>query len=440
MSALQKLLDVGLVDIDSDDTRFAKMQSASSSFAIILKENPSLLIQATLIAIDEEVAEDDPTLEQVEELVRKEWPTMRNTHVNRPRVLLRSITIDALDTVIDNNPEIAGIFWNTAACYYKHEQTRFGKSAHVVEQMLKDANQTAEKEAIKRAELAAPLQKKRKKKSSTPEPVTLDLDGRVVYEDLLTDIEAASGPSNINGETLKSANPNWPNSGGATWSYDFASRMTKALVKSVNLGTERLANSLSESLSSYLNAFERRLIDRMNQTEQCNSEFSELHASSRMRLDVLWWSEALYSPLLCHSYREMNLSVAAVAAAVDLTKIVPALCPASVYYILAETVLRLSRILGINETKPLMSYLNDLAEATPDLGEALPCLSTNSDANKQRLPLLHFVGEASAGVELSSDALCKHAGIESTLNLSAGDFAMWVFRDLQARRLVEELR
>lgn len=439
MSTLQELLNLGLVEIGSDDTRFEKMLSASSSFSSILKENPSLIIQSTLIAIDEEVAEDDSTLAQVEDLVLKEWPTLRNTHVNRPRVLLRSIIIDALSIVIDKNPENAGILWNTAACHFKHEQTRFGNSKPVVEQMLKEANQLAEKEAVKRAQLAAPEPKKRSKKASAPELASLDIEGSIEEEDLLSDIEAASGPSNLNSQALKNSNPNWSNT-GPQWSYDFAPRMTKALVKSVNLGTQRLAKSLSENLFNYLSAFEQRLLNRMDQVEQSNSEIAKPHALSRIRIDVLWWSEALYSPLLCQSYREMNLSVAAVAAAIDLAEIVPALSPASIYYILAETVFRLSRILGSCESQPLISYLNELADAKTDFGEALPRLSTTTDSSEMRLPLVHFVGEASVGTELSSDTLYKRAGIESTLELSAGDFAMWVFRDLQARRLVEELQ
>jgi GTPase-associated system helical domain len=436
MSTLQKLLNLGLVDIGSDDSRFSKMQSASSSFATILREDPSLLIQATLIAIDEEVGENDPTLAQVEDLIRKEWPTMRNTHTNQPRALIRSIIIDALATIIDEKPENAGVFWNTAACYYKHEQIRLGKSLAIVEQLLKDANHTTEKEAIQRAELKAPPSK-RKKKISTPESIPLELNETFINDkdNLLADVEAASGPSNSSNQPLQNANPNWVNA-PQQWEYGFAPRMTKVLIKSVNLGTQRLAKSLSDSLSIYLNAFEQRLLDRMHQSEQSNIAISELHGSSRMRLDVLWWSEALYSPLLRRSYREMNLSVAVVAAAIDLTAIVPALSPTSVYYILAETVLRLSRIMGSKDSQPLVAYLNELTEAKTDFGEALP----NVDINETRLPLLHFVGEASLGSKTSSDTLRKRTGIESSLDLSAGDFAMWVFRDLQARRLVEELR
>ena len=73
MSALQELLNLGLVDIGSDDSRFEKIQSAAIAFAARLKEDPDLLIPATLIAIDNETDENDPLFGLVEELVIVEW-------------------------------------------------------------------------------------------------------------------------------------------------------------------------------------------------------------------------------------------------------------------------------------------------------------------------------------------------------------------------------
>ena len=56
------------------------------------------------------------------------------------------------------------------------------------------------------------------------------------------------------------------------------------------------------------------------------------------QLDVLWWSEAKYSPSLRLGYREMQRAVAAVAMAHDLSMLVPAMAPTSVTYVLGETV------------------------------------------------------------------------------------------------------
>lgn len=430
MSVLQELLNLGLVDIGTDDSRFEKMQTAASAFATKLKEEPDLLIPSTLIAIDNEVDEDNPLFALVEDMVILEWPTLRNTHVNRPRELLRSIIIAALKAAIEGKPEAAGVVHNTATSPCKYGQARLGKATPVIEQLLKEACYIAETEAIQRAGLVSSAVKKRGKKS-VADPISLDLKGAIAAADILTDVERASGPSNVKNETLTDPNPHWPNAANP-WSHQFAPRMAATLVKAVNLGTKRLGESLSKSLADYLGSVEERLTSEVRQTEQ---SLAASHDASRMRLDVLWWSESLYSPSLGFGYREMELPTAAVAAVADLAAIVPALSPVSVNYVLGETILRLSRILDDEDVKTLGFYLGELAKAknefVKDFPQAIP---------EMRLPLLGLVVDASGGVAPSEEIFHSRAGLDISLKLSSGEFAMWVFRDLQARRLVEVLR
>ena len=60
MSTLQELLNLGLVNIGSDDSRLAKMEAAGQALVQHLLSNPTLVIPATLIAIDRDTDEDDP--------------------------------------------------------------------------------------------------------------------------------------------------------------------------------------------------------------------------------------------------------------------------------------------------------------------------------------------------------------------------------------------
>jgi len=249
-------------------------------------------------------------------------------------------------------------------------------------------------------------------------------------------VERASGPHNAQSQAAETPNPHWPNT-GETWSHEFAPRMTDALVKAVNLGSRRLVSSLSKSLNSYQKIIEERLRDEVSQAEQLCVEISESQNSSRMRLDVLWWSEALYSPLLGRSYREAELPVVSVAAAADLAAIVPALSPASVCYVLGEAVLRTSRTVE-EETpiRPLGSYCGELKKAKIDFGKTFHY----ETLDEMRVPLLSLVGDASHGAEQTEKVFLSRAGLDSSLELTPGEFAMWVFRDIQAKRLVEELR
>lgn len=434
MSILQELLNLGLVEIGSEDSRFEKMQAASTALVKRFGEEPRLLIPATLIALDEDVDEDDPFLVLVEEIVTEEWKTLRNTHTNRPRQLLRSIAVDALSTAAAGSAEVSGIIWNTAVSPVRHKQARLGKAADLIVQLLDQAFEMAEVEAVKRAGMAIPAIKRRRKKSSG-EPAKLNIDAKIKSADVLLDVVGAAGPHDADSEAPQNPNPQWSNSAPA-WSYAFAPRMTDALVKAVNLGTSRISESIGKDLTEYMSFLQEQLLEQQKESEKVLNEMTQSISSGRIRLDVLWWSEACYSPLLKRGYRELDQTVAALVAAADLAAIVPPLSPASVSYVLAETVADLSR--GVENSElppPLECYLKSLAEASLDLGGELSHPTTHED----RMPLVDLVAGAAAGKVASTESIRGRAGIDPDLQITPADFAMWMFRDLQARRMVEAL-
>lgn len=154
---LQELLNLGLVDIGSEDSRFEKMNAAAAALVEKLRTEPSLLIPATLIAIDTDVDEGDPLFSLVEELVVAEWKTMRNTHVNRPRELLRAIIIHAISRVTEGSPRAAGVVWLSAISPFNHRQARFGKEASLVADLLSRMGEMVEREAVSRTGMAKPV-------------------------------------------------------------------------------------------------------------------------------------------------------------------------------------------------------------------------------------------------------------------------------------------
>lgn len=434
MSTLQELLNLGLVEIGSDDSRFEKMQSASAALAAKFKEEPSVLVPATLVALDETTDENDPLFDLVEDMVASEWKTLRNTHVNRPRALLRSIIIDAIANSVVDDAQTAAVVWNTAVSPVRHQQVRLGKASSVLEGILTGAGQLAEQEAVVRAGFVASAPKKRRRKAPSQDKAQFSLSATINDGDVLADVARSAGPQHPQSPDLDSPNPHWPNQ-HQPWANEFATRMATALSKAVNLGNARFAELLGEELARYLGEFEKQLTEQFCDVEQLQGDMVQTHESSRMRLDVLWWSEALYSPLLEVGYRELDSSVAAVAAAIDLSKIVPALSPASVAYVLDETLRRAFASTG-NSRQPVHKFLDDVANAQVDFGEHLPAAPTNN----VRLPLIDLVGEAAGGSTVAADAIRERAGVDPELPLSPGEFAMWIFRCAQANRLVEALR
>ncbi|RCV89827.1 GTPase-associated system all-helical protein GASH [Billgrantia montanilacus] len=428
---LQDLLNLGLVDIGSDDSRFAKMESASTKLLKQFEESPPLMITATLVSLDENVDEDTPFLELVEGLVIEEWNTLRNTHVNRPRELLRSITISALAAATDKNPERSAIVWNTAASRLIHDQTSLGKAADLLKQCFERVFSTAESEALRRTgmlEVAQPLRRRKKSTGSTPEAPTLT--GSIESNEVLQEVARAAGPQFPQGQALNNANPHWSNQ-AQQWSYEFTPRMTEALVKAVNLGTSRLAESIAADIAAHIASMEEHLRKQLGQVESLQSKLAESEVAGRMRLDVLWWSQARYSPSQNASYSVLPTSTAAIAAAVDLTAMVPALAPASVTHVLGETMAACTR----SERLSLLDHLKKLNESPPHgFEELLPAGVTNT----ARVPLLEIAAEVVGGSSVSEDDLRSRAGVDPELMLEPAELAMWLFRELQARRIVED--
>lgn len=434
MSTLQELLNLGLVEIGSDDSRFEKMQSASAALAVKFEEDPNVLVPATLIALDETTDENDPLFDLVEDMVTSEWKTLRNTHVNRPQSLLRSIIIDAIANSVVADAQTAAVVWNTAVSPLRHQQVRLGKASTVLESILTGACKLAEQEAIVRAGFVAIAPQKRRKKSQSQGKAQFSLSATINDDDVLSDVARSAGPQHPQSPNLDNPNPHWPNQNNV-WANEFVTRMATALSKAVNLGNARLAESLGEELARYLGEFEKQLAEQFRDVEQLQGDIVQTQESSRMRLDVLWWSEALYSPLMQVGYRELGSSVAAVAAAIDLSNIVPALSPASVAYVLDET-LRRASVSTRDSKQSVQEFLDDVVDARVQFGENLPAAPTSN----VRLPLIDLVGEATAGSKVPADAIRQRAGVDPALLLSPGEFAMWIFRCVQAKRLVEALR
>ena len=425
MSALQKLLNIGLVPIGPDDSLFEKVASTSRALAAEMKTDPNVLIPATIIAIDDDVEEDAKLFSMVEEILTKEWNTLRNTHVNRPCALLRSIIVDALSEVADSSPEAAGIVWNTATSRLRHGHVSLGRTGDVVTGILMRASEKSEAEAAGRAGLVATSNRPTIAKKDAVKNATLSSEDVLKQKQLLMKVVRAAGPSDEQGKSLNDPNPYWPDQ-AQHWSYEFAPRMSAAIADAVNLGTARLIDSLGEQIPAYLKAVEHQLRGELR-------AIAQFHRASQMRLDVLWWSTSLYSPSRRVGYQDLPVPLAAVTAALDLAAIVPSLAPASVGYVLLETVRRIARLVGFADQQSIVGYLDSLSSTGIDFDGYLG----RSTVGDSCVPLLSIIAEVSGGGCVSPGELRARAGVEGEKNISAAEFAMWVFHDLQARRLVD---
>jgi hypothetical protein len=154
---------------------------------------------------------------------------------------------------------------------------------------------------------------------------------------------------------------------------------------------------------------------------------------SDLRLSVLWWAEALYSPSIKDSYRVLPATAALVAMAHDLFKQVGSLTPASVAYMLGETAARLPSV-SWTQKHALSSLLGELHKEHRHLENIVE----EPQQHEGRRPLLETVEAVIHGPSLAAGELTNRTGLPEDLQITLPEFAMWCFRNLQARDLSEQ--
>lgn len=389
MSTLQALLNLGLVNIGSDDSRLAKLEATGEVLVAHLLSSPALVIPATLIAIDRDIDAEDPLLTFVDERLVNEWKTIRNTHVNRPRELLRSIIIHALSDLGARTPPMAALIWHTAFSPINHQQARFGKEGDFVRQLLQNFHERVEEAAPARVCLSAPPPKQHRNKAPLPSYTQLTADN------FSTDIARSVGPHDQAGTPYKDPNPHWPNE-GQPWSDEFTPRMTAVLVKAVNLAMNHIVTAVTTNLQSS----EQRLTTHMESRQ----------SATDVQLDVLWWFQAKYSPSLRRSYRDMSPVAAAVAMAHDLSMFVPAMSPTSVTYVLGEAVAAVAHD-SKHAKCSVATLLDDLRTNTSHLRELVP----NTTTANGRVPLWNLVAQTVTGNPTENHDVQRKTGIAPDL-------------------------
>ena len=341
------------------------------------------------------------------------------------------------ESMATKNSEASGVVWNTAAPMLLHKQAHTGNAASIIEGFLDQAAKAAEEEAIARAGLCDVPTEKRKLKKTSKKAAKPDVSISIEKDDVLADVARAAGPQYPGIQQLPDPNPHWSNQQQA-WSHQFTPRLAEALVNAVNLGTERLGDRIQTVLTEHISAIEKRLSDPLDNAQAYYSNVAQSYASSRMRLDVLWWSTARYSPLLRKGYRELHLPIVSLAAAIDVVKIVPPLAPASIAYVLAETVENVRRnSTSANVIYKIGDYLQAFESANLDIQESLLSSASNST---MRMPLIELIVEATSGSVGTVEKILSITGIAPSLEVGLADFSVWIYRGLQARRLVETLR
>lgn len=421
MTVLQRLLEADLVEIH-DDAEMEKLTAAAALVEKQLTAGKLALAPATLVAMDPQIAPDEPVLDVVYAAVATQWPTVKKRHPNRPVAVLRGVLAQALADA-GKSDEAAGVIWATASSYAP--QAPLAREAEVWAEILAPISNRAERAAWAAwsgrgtgsvLEFTPP-----DLPSAIASTTTLDSTKLAAY------LAAAAGPVEGSPAGVKAntkvvdqgydagqANPAWAEAFGATASAGISlavDNSLKAFAKSIDFTpltdaltrhTKLIANALTEALAPLYTV--------------------------ELRSRALLWRSALYSSSQRVAYRDLRPELAVVAIAADLAVDVPALSPASVDNLVWEAT---HAVLGA-EAMSISAFATALTSSDREAAAALLGRETVAGGRKT---MASFLRAASTDGKVAQDVRAE-LGVEAAMEIRMADLARWLFRDLRAERIV----
>ncbi|MGM5034952.1 GTPase-associated system all-helical protein GASH [Tardiphaga sp. 803_E3_N1_3] len=426
---LQRFLNNGLINVGGDDTKLEKLSQAAKHLAGILKKTPSKALNYALIAFDPEAPEDDPVIQEALVVLQGQWATYRNTFSATPVAAIRAILLDALLTAAVDDDRVGVCFVASARnalplLNADHERDIWVDAVKEVERRI---------DARAEAEWATP-------QSITVSAMTYDVPeleapkvkrGKVPRDTLKTAMLAAAGPSFHDpqqGNIATDGNRYWPHQHPHQWVGDFGRRSSEAIANAIDASIA----TIGVSQPDLAEPFKKLAAVVSEYVDNTLSTVSSATAGLQRRTNLLWWSEALYSPSAQKSYRDLPVSIAAAQMAFDLFASVPLFSPASVSAFLSETVLKLENAERA-EGRPVRELVAEAQqqESLADLRKTAADLTT---APVGRGPLLALIGHSDHADAKNDASFQRLTGLPVDAKLDAVGWATWIFRELQAAK------
>jgi hypothetical protein len=170
---------------------------------------------------------------------------------------------------------------------------------------------------------------------------------------------------------------------------------------------------------------------------QLAGEIARGASGLRLRTELLWWKEAVYSQSANLSYRAISPpAAAALLMAFDLNQLVPEFCPVSVQFFLQEAVtgvVETKAKTGKQQPKSILDIFTYLVEA--ELPTALQAaIAVHKSQSGGRKPLVSLLADCLSVRTVDAARFRPEVGIDATAVLSLPDLSVWFFREIQALR------
>ncbi|HYH96085.1 GTPase-associated system all-helical protein GASH [Hyalangium sp.] len=428
------LLAAGLIEkLDGDDERFVKMERAAETVAKELHASPQKLIGAILAGLDPDVPANDPAIAQAQRALVAEWKSMSSVHTSTPVSLLRAILLDAC--VQAGEGVNAAILWLTAAdtlplVHLGKEETSVRRALEILAVRTEDVALAVPKMPANERQTAPQV--------AVPASVAGTAPPKVNRETLLLRIAATAGP-NYKSQQVPNPNPHSTRQ-PQEWAWEFADRMNAVLADELDALAANVGKNQSEAMKQFhasqaelIKAVTTALTQQQQWLQGALITSEARKQAEQLRLNALWWFEALYSRSLRCSYRELTPSLAAVVMAIDLLNEVSIPSPASVGYLLAEAVHRLPAA-AFDQRPPLSKTLGALREARGRLPKGW-LVGLGPAVVEGRLSLRDLIVLALGDREWDVTEAMRRAGLSEDAAVSLSALAQALFRQEQAVRI-----
>lgn len=407
----------------TEDGNITNLKKAVTDLTKILKKKKFKIIAYTLVAIDPHISENDPIVLEVEKIIIKNWPAFKNniTATNdKGTTYIRAVILETLNKLAIDN-EYAAVIWLTAKNLIKYY--KIGNEREVLFNLFQNFSNKAEEEGQSLWGLSKRI------KIPTLSIPDISISNKIVAKDyLIKRLSSSVGPNStvdgVDTDDDETKNRYWANS-NANWAGDFGNIAGEAISSSINSVLKGQNTTLTD-IKDQINTSLQGLNPYLN-------EISEIFLNSaealNTRSQLLWWKETLYSPISGKSYRTLNPITTTLVMAIDLSNMISSVYPESVDYLLRES-LKMVHGEQVDKEINIGDLVKQLTEIDKKKKSLLQKLYDKQEGRKS-------LGSAIANklAENNSD-LFSDTGVDKEAKVTLSDFCVWIFNDLQAKKLV----
>ena len=429
---LIRFLRKGLIDVGGDDDKLGHLRQTAGDLAAALAETPAKATAFALVAFDPDVPKTDPTIVEVENALRTRWETYVNTFADTPIAVFRAMLFDALIRACEDSEPVAAAFVASARNVLPYTKGGGEREiwADVVSEIERRVEERSEREWATPASISVP-----DIRFEPPEAAKIVVSsGKVNRSAFSKKLQAAAGPhihTPIQQEPTN-GNPHWASETSGYWVYEFGTRTAAAISEAIQQAI-RASSVEGINLPGFVEDMTMVMSEHLNTTLRTVSEAT---AGLQRRTHLLWWKEALFSPSVRKSYREMLPLEAAVLMAFDMHQCVPTFSPSGVAAFLRETTMGLPTIdqeqnFGMRELVEGTRDASVLAEFRSAAGELVRVPAG-------RCSILGLVGHPDVAARMDDREFRDRVGVDPATELTLPEWSVWTFRELQAARAIVE--